>query len=76
MKYLKMVLLLELRVQDHCNQVWTFFFFQNVKSSISLIHILYIFYFVLMDCLVYGGVGEESVEDGGSGLTSGMGTRP
>ena len=32
MKYLKLVLLLELRVQDHCNQVWTsFFFFQNVN---------------------------------------------
>ena len=39
MNYLKLVLLLELRVQDHCNQVWTsfifffFFFFHNVKSS-------------------------------------------
>ena len=25
---------------------------------------MYIFYFVFMDCLVYGGVGEDSVEDG------------
>ena len=45
MNYLKLVLLLKLRVQDHCYQVWTFFFlFTMLNHHFFNSHFVYILF--------------------------------